>query len=102
MQREMQTALSRVQNQVTNTISYDNNCYAKHASSMKSTLSEATTINIKKTKTSRVKLKEVFHFWMNLHWKEKFGLVWFYGTSTIVGYSVTNPVISYILDIYDL
>ena len=31
-----------------------------------------------------------------------FGLVWFYGISTIVGYLMPNPVYTYILDIYDL
>ena len=31
-----------------------------------------------------------------------FGLVWFYGISTIVGYLMPNPVYSYILNIYDL
>ena len=32
----------------------------------------------------------------------RFGLVWFYGISTLVGYLMLNPVYSYILDIYDL
>ena len=31
-----------------------------------------------------------------------FGLVWFYGTSTIVGYLMPNPVYSYISEIFDL
>ena len=31
-----------------------------------------------------------------------FGLVWFYGISTIVGYLMPNPLYTYILDIYDL
>ena len=31
-----------------------------------------------------------------------FGLVWFYGISTIVGYIMPNPFYTYILDIYDL
>ena len=31
-----------------------------------------------------------------------FGLVGFYGISTIVGYSRSNPIYTYILDIYDL
>ena len=31
-----------------------------------------------------------------------FGLVRFYGISTIVGYLIPNPVYTYILDIYDL
>ena len=31
-----------------------------------------------------------------------FGLAWFYGISTIVGYLMPNPLYSYILNIYDL
>ena len=31
-----------------------------------------------------------------------FGLVWFYGISTFVGYLMPNPLYTYILDIYDL
>ena len=31
-----------------------------------------------------------------------FVLVWFYGTSTIVGYLMSNPLYTYILNIYDL
>ena len=31
-----------------------------------------------------------------------FGLVWFYGISTIVGYLMPNPLYTYILNIYDL
>ena len=31
-----------------------------------------------------------------------FGLVWFYGISTTVGYLILSPVYTYILDIYDL
>ena len=31
-----------------------------------------------------------------------FGLVWFYGISTIVGYLIPNPLYKYILNIYDL
>ena len=31
-----------------------------------------------------------------------FGLVWFYGTSSIVGYIMLNPPYTYILNIYDL
>ena len=31
-----------------------------------------------------------------------FSLVWFYGTSTIVGYLMPNPFDTYILNIYDL
>ena len=31
-----------------------------------------------------------------------FGLVRFYGTSTIVGYLMPNPLYTYILNIYDL
>ena len=31
-----------------------------------------------------------------------FGWVWFYGTSTIVGYLMPNPVYSYTLNIWDL
>ena len=31
-----------------------------------------------------------------------FGLVGFYGISTIVGYLMPNPLYTYILDIYDL
>ena len=31
-----------------------------------------------------------------------FGLVWFYGISTIVGYLMPNHLYTYILDIYDL
>ena len=30
-----------------------------------------------------------------------FGLVWFYGLSTIVGYQMPNPLNTYILNIYD-
>ena len=29
-------------------------------------------------------------------------VVWFYGISTIVGYLISNPVYTYILDLYDL
>ena len=32
----------------------------------------------------------------------KFGLVWFYGISTIVSYLIPNPLYTYILNIYDL
>ena len=31
-----------------------------------------------------------------------FGLVWFNGTSNIVGYLMPNTIYEYILDIYDL
>ncbi len=31
-----------------------------------------------------------------------FGLVWFYGISTIIGYLMPNPLYTYILDMYDL
>ena len=31
-----------------------------------------------------------------------FGLVWFYGISTIVGYLMPNPLYTYVLNIYDL
>ena len=31
-----------------------------------------------------------------------FGLVWFYGTSTTVGYLMSNPLYTYILNICDL
>ena len=31
-----------------------------------------------------------------------FGLVWFYGISTNVGYSMTNFLYTYILNTYDL
>ena len=31
-----------------------------------------------------------------------FGLVWFYGISTILSYLMSNPLYTYILDIYDL
>ena len=31
-----------------------------------------------------------------------FSLVWFYGISTIVGYLMSNPVFTYVSDIYDL
>ena len=31
-----------------------------------------------------------------------FDLVWFYGTSIIVDYLMSNPVYTYISDIYDL
>ena len=31
-----------------------------------------------------------------------FGLFWFYGISTIVGYLMPNPVYTYISNIYDL
>ena len=31
-----------------------------------------------------------------------FGLVWFYGISTIVGYLMPNPVFTYVLNIYNL
>ena len=32
----------------------------------------------------------------------RFGLVWFYGISTIVGYLMSNSLYTYILDIKDL
>ena len=32
----------------------------------------------------------------------RFGLVWLYGISTIVGYLILNPLYAYILNIYDL
>ena len=31
-----------------------------------------------------------------------FGLIWFYGISTIVGYLMSNPLYTYILSTYDL
>ena len=31
-----------------------------------------------------------------------FGLVWFYGISTIVGYIMPYPLYAYVLDIYEL
>ena len=31
-----------------------------------------------------------------------FGLVCFYGISTIVGYLLPNPIYTYVFDIYDL
>ena len=33
---------------------------------------------------------------------DKFGLIWFYGISTIVGYLMPNPVFTYVLNLYDL
>ena len=38
-------------------------------------------------------------FWLGLVW---FGLVGFYGISTIVGYLMPNLLYAYILNIYDL
>ena len=35
-------------------------------------------------------------------WREKNWLLGFYGISTLVGYSMPNPVYTYLLDIYDL
>ena len=32
----------------------------------------------------------------------RFGLVWFHGISTLGGYSMPNPLHTYILNIYDL
>ena len=32
----------------------------------------------------------------------KYDLVWFYGISTIVGYLMPNPLYTYVLNIYDL
>ena len=32
----------------------------------------------------------------------RIGLIWFYGTSTILGYLMSNLLYTYILDIYDL
>ena len=40
----------------------------------------------------------VFRYFLNF-WR---GLVWFYGISTIVDYSMPNPVYTYMLDLYDL
>ena len=37
------------------------------------------------------------NFLLSLVW---FGLVWFYGISTIVGYFTSNPVITYVLNIW--
>ena len=31
-----------------------------------------------------------------------YGLVWFYGLSTIVGYQMPNPVYTYMINTYDL
>ena len=41
------------------------------------------------------------HSQYSLHLNQ-FGLVGFYGISTIVGYLMPNPLYTYILDIYDL
>ena len=32
----------------------------------------------------------------------KFGLVWFYGILTVVGYSMPNPVYTHIFNIYNM
>ena len=37
-----------------------------------------------------------------VHTYIRFGLVRFYGTSTIVGYFKPNPLYTYVLNIYDL
>ena len=43
--------------------------------------------------------KSSLYIWIKYKW---FGLVWFYGISTIVGYLMPNPFYTYILDRYDL
>ena len=45
------------------------------------------------------KAKSFLYIYIRYIW---FGLVWFYGISTIVGYLKPNPFYTYILDIYDL
>ena len=37
-----------------------------------------------------------------IEWVKSFGLVWFYGISTIVDYLMPNPVYTYTLNIYRL
>ena len=43
--------------------------------------------------------KSSFDIYIKYIW---FGLVWFYGISTIEGYSMPNPLLTYISNIYDL
>ena len=42
--------------------------------------------------------------WMDIHGINMicFGLVWFYGISTTVGYLLPNPVHTHFLNVYDL
>ena len=40
-------------------------------------------------------------FYINIEYI-RFGLIRFYGISTIVGYLMSNPLYNYILNIYDL
>ena len=53
---------------------------------------------------SKFKLQSWYysHFQVNTHEKgmKLFGLAWFYGTSTIVGYLMPNPFYTYISNIY--
>ena len=46
--------------------------------------------------------KKLLYNHISLATTNKFGLVGFYGISTIVGYLKPNPLYTYILNIYDL
>ena len=39
---------------------------------------------------------------LNIYYLVEFGLVWFYGILTVVGYLIPNILYTYILNIYDL
>ena len=43
-----------------------------------------------------------YYKWTCIKFQTKYGLVLFYGISTIIGYLMPNPLYTYILDIYDL
>ena len=44
----------------------------------------------------------LYTYVLNIYDLVWFGLVWFYGISTIVGYLMPNPIYTYILNINDL
>ena len=64
------------------------------------TLSNLQWLICHKTKANQsFNAKSSFYIYIKYIW---FGLVGFYGISTIVGYSMPNPLYTYILNIYDL
>ena len=54
-----------------------------------------------KTKKKKI-VKYKRHFLTTRHKITLDGLIWFDGILTIVGYSMSNPICTYILDLYDL
>ena len=65
-------------------------------------VSDPAIISIPSCQSERVGVAQYLHKSDWVCWLSWFDMIWFYGILTIVGYSMSSQVYSYILDIYDL